>query len=230
MLLKSSISKIEIYSDEWYAHRLSKFTSSGIAALTAEKMGNEAALTYIYKKVGESLTGTRSSIEVDTEATQWGLAYETEGLKKFGEQMGLKFITTQTLIWNIDSLFASTPDALIVRKESTDGLAYDVSTVEIKCPPTFNNYIPLWFCETPEDVKRFDRKYYWQVIDQMDNCDCLNGYFVVYHPEFKAANFKAIEFRKINLMPDFKFLKERKKWAEQKFNEIRDKMLSVPCV
>lgn len=230
MLLKSNISKIEIYSDEWFSHRLSKITSSGINAITGRDIGDTAAMTYIYKKVGELLTGLRSSVDVDTEYTQWGNAYEHEALKKFGEQMGLQFITTQNLIWNADSMFASTPDALIVRKESTDKLYYDVDTVEAKCPPTFHNFIPLWLCDTPEDLKRFDKKYYWQVLDQMDNCDCLRGYFVVYHPDFKSANFKSIEFRKINLIHDFKLLKERKRWAESKFIEIRDKMLLTKAV
>lgn len=221
MLHKSKISKIQIYTDEWFEHRLSKFTSSGISALMSEA----SALTYVYKKVGEALTGVRSAVDIDNEYTQWGLAHENEALMKFGVKKGLDFITTQNLIWSPDSVFASTPDGLIVRKESTDNNFYDVSTIEVKCPPTFNNFIKLWLCETPEDLKKSESKYYWQKLDQMDNCDCLNGFFIIYHPDFKAGNYREIEFRKINLMKDFKHLQERKKWAESKFIEVRDKML-----
>jgi len=43
----------------------------------------------------------------------------------------------------------------------------------------------------------------------------------------RAGGFKVIEFKKINLLQDLKLLKERKNLAVSKFEEIRDKMLTI---
>ena len=59
----------------------------------------------------------------------------------------------------------------------------------------------------------------------MDNCDCLTGYSVAYHPSFKAGNLSVVEFKKVELFEDCKFLKERKRLASEKFEEIRGLML-----
>lgn len=224
MLDKRAITKVHIHSEEWFKERLGKFTASEIHYLMGDKQWSEGALSYIYLKVGEDVSGLPCRDDVDTNTTRHGNLYEPEALKLFAEDKGLKFLVTQCLVSPPDSRFSSTPDGLIIKGETDTH--YNVETVEVKCPYSYDAYIRLFLCNTPEDVKKEEKKYYWQVLDQMDNCGALRGYLVVYQPAFRAGSKKIIEFRKIDLLKEFDFLQGRKKAAEIKFNEIRDKLLS----
>ena len=226
MLLKSNISKIEVHSEEWHSGRLAKFTASEMHNLMGEKFFTTGAKSYIYRKVGEEMTGIPCRDEVDTPATRHGLIHENEAIRKYGQSVGLEFVIVQKLIFSPDGRCGCTPDFLIVHNESEDKLSYNVSTGEVKCPPTFDAYISLFMCDSPEDVLAYSKAYFWQVIDQMDNCDALRGYLVVYHPDFRAGNMKVIEFRKINLVKYFVLLKERKAMAIQKFEEVRNCLIN----
>src|SRR5258707_6629249 len=148
MLLKSHITNIEIHSDAWFAGRLAKFTASEIHHLMGEKPFTQGALSYIYRKVGEELSGLPCRDEVDTNATRHGNLYEPEAIQKFGEREGLQFVVTQKLIHNPETRFSCTPDALIINKENIDELSYNVSTLEVKCPSSYDAYISLCLCET----------------------------------------------------------------------------------
>lgn len=240
MLKKSKISRIKILSDEWYDSRLGKFTSSEIHFLTNDKFLTVGCTSYIYRKVGEVLTGKSVKGEIDTDATRWGAYHEAEAIVKFAKMKGLDYVVCQQLITEDNSMFGSTPDGLIVNRESADKLMYDVSNIEVKCPPTYTSYVGLALCKTPQELKREDRIYYWQVIDQMDNCDSLNAFFVAYHPDFKHGNMNVIEFRKMQeegieygdkvkfpIAKDLKFLQERKKMAVDMFNKIKDEMVAL---
>ena len=79
------------------------------------------------------------------------------------------------------------------------------------------------------------------MLDQLDNCESLAGWFIVYHPDFKAGNMRVIKVEAMQSVEtkfgktfpvynDLKLLKERKKMASEKFDEIRAKLISVPCV
>lgn len=230
MLSKDRISGIKAQTPEWKIARLGKFTSSKIVSLMQKKEDAVGFTNYIYQKVGEELTG----VPVDEEdslseinAIRWGLQYEPEAIRKFGNKMGLKYLVVQQLISVPGTRFGCTPDALIIHGESTDQTAYNASTVEVKCFPTYIRYMELVMCKTPQDVKEANSTVYWQVLDQMENCDCLKGYLVVYHPDFKAGNLGIVEFRKIELIDDFRFLKERKAKAVEKFDKIRNKMIQL---
>lgn len=237
MLQKSKISNVKIYSDEWYQARLAKFTSSEIHFLIGS-----GAMAYIRRKVGEELTGKPSRGEIDTEATRWGNFFEAEAITKFGRSNGLEFLVTQQLICDPDNgRFGGTPDGIIPLRESPDKTEYEVETVEVKCPPTFDNYILLFECETAQDLKAAKKEYYWQVLDQMDNCGCLVAHFVVYHPDFKAGNMKILKIEAMQpiedkgkknfpIYEDLKLLRTKKKWAEEQFDKLRDKLISVPSV
>lgn len=218
MLLKTKISKHQLSLDpalneDYYRAKLGRFTSSEFHYLMAEKGLGSAGLNYIYRKVGEAMSGRQSRDGVSTSATEHGLNYEREGLIKFGQKMGLESLLVQRLILDEDGYCGGTPDGLIVMNESTDGLYYNVQTVEIKAPYSFDGYIRAWKCKTPEDLKREFREWYYQKLHQMYLADCLVGYFVIYMPFFKAGQMNIIEFRKIHLMPEFKLITERTKQA-----------------
>lgn len=236
MLKKSRISQIKIHSDEWHAARLAKFTSSEIHYLTGSGFQR-----YVRLKVGEELTGKSAKGEIDVEATRWGGFYEADAIQKFGQKMGLEFMIVQQLVTETDSRFGSTPDGLIVTRISPDETEYDVETVEVKCPITFDNYLLLFECETPQDLKSAKKEYYWQTLDQMDNCEAIKGHFVAYHPDFKAGNMRHIVFeanqsistgvaKKFPIYDDLRFLREKKKEAVVEFEKLRDKLMTAGVV
>lgn len=225
-LLKSSITNIVIHSDDWFAGRLAKFTSSECHFLMGESSVTDAGKNYIFRKVGEEITGRPCMKEISTDATEHGLQYENEGLIKFGQQMGIEFLVTQKLIRPVDGRESSTPDAIWIQGVNSDDVSYKVATCEIKCPTAFDNYINLWNCNTPNDVKKANKKYYWQVIHQMRVCGALKGYFIVYQPFFRFGGIKVVEFKKIDLVPEFTLMNQRLTQAEQIFIEQRDKMIA----
>jgi hypothetical protein len=192
--------------------------------LMGDKPYTIGAMSYIYQKAGESITNQVADMEdqIEDENTTWGLMYEPEALSKFQSVMGVKYLATQKLISNEKKQFSSTPDAIWIHNECLSGEEYNVSTAEVKCPRKYHKFFPLHACKTPQQLKDFSKHYYWQVLDQMDNCGSAVGYFVCYHPLFPpATNMRIIEFRKIDLWDDFKFLTQRKAMAVSKFNELK---------
>lgn len=236
MLKKSRISTIEILTDKWHKERLGKFTSSEIFNL----MGS-GAMAYVRRKVGEEITGNPSRPDIDTDATKHGNSCELEALYKFKALKEIEIMVSQVLVTEKGSRFGSTPDALICISENPDQTEYEVETVEVKCPLTFDNYLLLFACDTAQDLKAAKKEYYWQVLDQIDNCDCKVGHFVAYHPDFKSGNIKHIRIqnneptlvygiKKYPVHEDLKLLRQKKKWAEEQFNLIRDSLLTAITV
>lgn len=226
MLLKSKVSQIEMLSDEWRTERLTCFTSSKWYLLMGEKGLGDQGMTYIRTRVGEELTGMSSEVEFDNDAVRHGNLYEIEGVKSFAALKGIDFLITQKLIHEKGTRTASTPDFLWVRKESSDKLSYDVSNGEVKCFQ-MAMHIECAECATPAELKKVHKQVYWQVIHQMDECGCLTGYAIFYNPFFKIGGLRVIEFRKIDLVPEFTLLKQRKELALQKFDEIRNKLINI---
>jgi len=225
MLHKSHISNIEIYSEAWQSVRLGRITSSKVHVLMAEKSLSEGAMSYIYQKAGEAITGhttEEDSDVVEDENTAWGVMNEPLALNKFGMKMGLKYLVTQKLIFDPVSRTSSTPDALwIIAPSVLQEDCYNVATVEVKCPRKYHRFFPLFACNTAEDLLKKHRPYFWQVIDQMIVCGAAIGYFVVYNPTFpEHKNMKIIEFKKIDLWDYFKKLEQRKKEALQELDAI----------
>ena len=230
MLHKDHISKIEIYTPEWFRIRLGRFTSSRMNCLMTEEPFGQGAMTYINHKVGEMLTGQSTAEDevIEDENTAWGNQYEPDAINLFGVKMGLEYLAVQKIILNPDSHFSSTPDALWIKGICKNQDEYNVRTVEVKCPRKFHKFISYYMCDTPEKIKKLSKVYYWQVLDQMDNCGSAVGYLAFYHPLFpKETNMRIIEFEKIKLWDDFKLLKERKASAVQKFNEVLIEFLPV---
>lgn len=225
MLKKSHISSIQIYTTDWDEARKGRFTSSKMSNLTGEKLYSDGAMSYLYQKVGESVTGkvATEDEQIEDENTEWGRTYEPMAINTFGKHMGIEFLVTQKLIMNPEGRFSSTPDAIWVHGESVlKSDEYNVSTLEVKCPRKFPRFIPLHQCKTPADLKKYSKHYYWQTIDQMHQCDSATGYFMCFHPLFpEGKNFRIIQFNKVELWDDFKFLTQRKKIYEDKFWELR---------
>lgn len=217
MLKKENISNVKIYSDEWQMSRRGKFTSSKIHCFMSDRGLGTGAFSYIDQKLGEEMTGHTVSDEDDMEDenTAWGNQYEPEAIKRFQIEHKVNFLVTQKMIHAKNTRFSSTPDAIWVHGEALNQLEYNVSTLEVKCPRKFHRFNKLYRCKKPADLLNTESKYYWQVLDQMDNCDSAVGYFAAYHPLYPPnCNFRHIQFKKLDLWNDFKKLKQRKIEAE----------------
>jgi hypothetical protein len=225
MLHKSFISNIQIYSEDWHRIRLGRITSSKASVLMAASSMTDGALSYIYQKAGESITGHTTEEDTDVvedENTAWGILNEPLALQKFGIRMGIKYLITQKVIFDPNGRTSSTPDAIWVIDSSViQENCYNVATVEVKCPRKYHRFFPLFECNSPADLKKENKIYFWQVIDQMSICGAAIGYFVVFNPTFPAhKNLKIIEFKKLDLWDDFKKLDQRKKEAIHKLEGI----------
>lgn len=228
MLRKENITQHKIYSDEWQRCRRGKFTSSRIYVLMGDKGLSDGAITYIDQKLGEIMTGHVFSDEdeIEDENTVWGNMYEPKAIEKFHQVNNIQFLVTQKFIHAADTHFSSTPDAIWVHGEAINQLEYNVSTLEVKCPRKFHRFNKLFRCKTPADLLKVEKRYYWQVIDQMDNCDSAVGYFAVFHPQYpEGYNYRQIQFKKIDLWDEFKKLKQRKQEAVNKLMEYKSHFL-----
>jgi len=236
MLKKTKISGIKIDTPEWRSTRLAKFTASDM-----HRAIGSGFMRYVREKVGEEITGKSAKGDLETDAMRWGLFHEAEALQKFGRKMGLEFLIVQQLIADPSERFGCTPDGLIPIRESPDQTEWEVETVEVKCPPTFSNYLELWECENYLDLKKANPEYSWQCLDQMDNCQSLRHHFVIYHPDFKAGNHKVLSFgindpvevkgkKTFPVYQDLKILREQKTKLEQEFDRLRSKLMSQPAV
>lgn len=240
MLKKAHISPIVAYSEAWYTARLGKFTSSRIHFLMGAKGLGKEGKRYIRQRVGEEMTGKSADREIDTDATRWGHFHEAEGLKRFGRSLGINFLVVQQLITEPGTRFGSTPDGLIMVRESPDKTQYEVETVEQKCPPSYDAYISLFECNTPLDLKKTNDEHYWQVLDQMQACGALRGHYSIYHPDFKVGDHKSITFnyndytmtpkgKIFYIKDDLELLAARKKMALLEFNRIRSILIRMPA-
>lgn len=231
MLKVSHISDIFIYSSEWDIARLGRFTSSRWNTQMGEKPLEKGAMTYIYHKAGEEITGKTTAEDdvIEDENTEWGKEHEPAAIREFGKNKNIDFLVTQKMIFDPEGRFSSTPDAIWIHGKSVlKANEYNVSTLEVKCPRKYHRFIPLYRCKTPEALKAFNKIYYWQVLDQMYNCDSAVGYFACYHPLFpEGKNLSIIEFRKIELWDDFKLMKQRKQIALETFEEIRNDFMGI---
>ncbi len=215
-----------IHSDAWFYGRLSKLTASEWYCFMGEKLKAKGAQSYIFRKVGETLSGIPSRKEISTESTEHGHIYEKENLIQFMKAMNVEFMVQQKLITEPESPFGCTPDALIVISEKSDKTAYQVQTVEAKCPG-YEKYIRLAMCKTAEDVKSVAPEYFWQCLFQISMCDALYGYLSCYQPFFKSGGLKIIQFDRQALAKDFKNLEDRKRLAVEYFNEVHDYFLNL---
>ncbi len=225
MLKVSHISNIQIYTPEWDIARIGRCTSSNASNIMGDKFSTNDCVSYVYQKAGELITMKSTATDdevIEDENTSWGREYEPAAIRKFSEVKGIKYLVTQKMILNPDNYFSSTPDAIWIHGQSVSKPdEYNVSTLEVKCPRKYPRYIPLWRCKTPEALKKFSKKYYWQVLDQMDNCDAQIGYFACFHPLFPPETcISIIEFKKIELWDEFKLLKERKAMYLKHLKEI----------
>lgn len=131
----------------WYANRLGRFTASVLSKLVTKtgkgKEGlSEGAMTYIYEKAAEIMTGRVK--EISTWATEWGNEHEPEAMKRYIDDTGhMVAYGSQTFVEYGDNAGGS-PDF----EDETIGAVGD-----IKCPANTENHIKYLMLKTGEDLK-----------------------------------------------------------------------------
>lgn len=216
MLPIERISHTITHSEDWLKQRLGKITASKFGVIIGEKSDKgiftSGAITHLENLAGEIDTGQPSQDEFFTKDTDWGNAHEPEAIQYFAKQLNLNVVKnsrgdSQHLIV-LNEKAGATPDALLTKHNEENifdetGTKMKVFTLETKCPPKHHRYIKLFKCKTPQDLKKTESIYYWQVIFQMLCCDTIVGYFGAYNPNFSIKG-RLIEFKKIDLIDDFK--------------------------
>jgi hypothetical protein len=171
------------------------------------------AVSYIEGLVGERLTGQPAREEFNTIYTDKGNSTEPEAIEYFcnsNSKIALRDTErggTHKFI-KYDDYCACTPDALIASTAADaifnhSGESIKVAPLEVKCPSVLSQYIKLFKCNTPEDLKRTEKLYYYQIVSQLIFCDSLVGYFAAYN-EFFPIKMKVITFRKMDLIVEIK--------------------------
>lgn len=192
------------HSNEWYAKRLYKFTSSQIWKLVTEpreksKAGqlSETAKTYIIEKITEECGGYIPDINND--AVAWGIEQENQA-KLWYEKLTGNTISDVGFCQYSD-IYGGSPDSKVFSPEYGNG------ALEIKCPFVSTHHLKHCLITDQEYFKDNHREYYWQCVSHMitlgvDWCD-----FVSFDPRidheigFFIIRLKRIE-EEVNLLLD----------------------------
>lgn len=218
MLLINKISHKGVHTDEWMSERMGKITASMFYCLVS-KDGNsipDGGLTYLYNKAGEIITGKRFDAEIFNDNINHGNALEAEAIEWSAKKIGLPIIrntergNTHRLIY-INDYASCTPDALLSNSVSgnifPDDDHIDIVPLEVKSPLQHHRFVRLLKCKTPADLKKEEKKYYWQVLFQMAGCESARGFFGVYSDIFGNCG-NTIEFKQLEVWDDMKLLKK----------------------
>lgn len=141
----------------WYAERLGRFTSS-VASKLITKTGKggkdlpDGAMTYIYEKAAEILTGRIK--EISTWATEWGNDHEPEAMKRYIDETGHLVSYGSHVFVEYGENAGGSPD---FEDETANAVG------DIKCPANSENHIRYLMFQTGEDLKNSEWGYWVQL-------------------------------------------------------------------
>jgi hypothetical protein len=229
-------------SVEWYAERLGKFTSSecvkllksGTRKMTANELVlrpsgekrttidvplGDGAMTYIYTKVAEIITG-----EIDDDARgdaiDWGIAHEPDAIDMYQFVKKLKVIRNGFEKYN--DFFGGSPDGKI--GEENNNLENGI--IEVKCPKTKSNHIKYFMIQTEEQFRLEYEDHYAQIQGNLlatgrGWCD-----FISFDPRPKVELFQIKILRIMRNDPFIEDLKMKIELASDKLTEILESMVN----
>jgi YqaJ-like recombinase protein len=195
---------IEPHTDEWYATRLGKVTSSKSDLIFKGGRGKDeyfgtGALTYINILIAERLTG--ESKEASGRPIDWGLSNEHDARLMYSMVTNQK--VTESKYYNHDGIYSQ------IFGGTNDGEVDDEGIIEIKCPYASENHIAICQMNTVEELKKFDNGYYCQSQGNMFLTGAKWCDFISYDPRVKNTDF---QIKIMRIYPDqawFKELEER---------------------
>lgn len=184
-----AIQEIHPYSDEWYACRLGKITSSEAFKITTEpttkektagEVLSEGAKTYLLECIAEILTGQPEEQGYVSNEMQWGIDNERDAMIEYSYKtlrepiMGIFIVENEYL--------CGTPDGVEINRVN-----------DVKCPKSVN-HIKNLMIKTLEDFKTAHKNYYWQLV-----CNAFIGKkekatFISYDPRMKDEKLRLFYF------------------------------------
>lgn len=187
-------------TDDWHLSRIGRFTSSEIHRLMKDvsremtdqelsdpgktknkttvvdlSLLSDGAMTYVYEKVAEDLTGLPAKAEVDSDATRWGKEWEPEARKMYERVFKVQVQEVGNII--IDKRTSGSPD----------GLIGDDGGVEYKCPYIMSNHVKNLLIPNADDLKKEHPEWYWQIQDLLFITKRKWWDWVSFHPYFEGA-------------------------------------------
>ena len=170
--------------DAWRAERVGKFTSSEIHRLLQpgkrkDEYFGAGAMTYIYEKVGEIITG--EAAEASSKAIEWGYANEYDAILEYENRKKAK----------VEYFGAGNPKYIPyneVAGGSPDGIVNGRILLEVKCPFNSGNHIKFLMMTKQDQLKASNFDYYCQAQMNMLCTNTAIAHFVSYDP-------RAIEHR-----------------------------------
>jgi len=214
MLSLDKISTLVPYSEDWFKHRLGYMTGSRISVLCAPKGIGVGGMTYIRNKVSEAITGVSTERNITNEGILFGIENEPKSLKEWQEANNIPMLITNKHIV-FDDRYSVTPDALAIRDEKliyTSNGELNCETVESKSYITPSVHMAHVQCKTPDDIKALNPELFWQVVSQVYWTNVLKGWAIFFNPNFPLGSpyrRSAVEFRKVNMIADFKIFEQR---------------------
>jgi hypothetical protein len=203
---------IEQYTQEWFAQRLGKITSSTCFNLMVEpKTKLEGSLSdttknYLKQKVVEKLTGVQRDYKSD--ATTHGLMMEAEALDYYANKTG-NIVGEAGYIESITDLYGGTPDGFV----NHNGI------IQVKCPYNYVNHLNYGIIEDINTFKKKYKEYYWQCQSDMlvsgrEFCE-----FVSYCNDM-PEDFKMFIFRIESNLEDMELLLEKITMSAEYMNDL----------
>lgn len=161
-------------TDEWFAARKYRFTSSCVYKLLTEPRSkaakdagelSETAKSYILEKIVQEIGG--SLPEFSSKATEWGT--EQEENAKYWYQFKTSNRIADVQFCEVNEFYGGSPDSAVIDTRLCDPLDMDTinGALEIKCPYNSVNHLQHCLINSPEYFKAKHPEYYWQCISHM---------------------------------------------------------------
>jgi hypothetical protein len=204
-----------------------KIESRHIHLFMRRNIGKEA-IDHIYAKVSETITGTTDERHFGfNEAYDWQISNEPAAIEIYNKSISIgKIVSGVTVNNKYNKLFCTIPTGLhlkIVNQKDPD--EYVAEPIVCKCPYDQNQYVRFRLLKSAAEVREHFPKYYWRVLDQMDNTNSVTAQLVIYHPLFPdREQYHVIEFEKALVWRDLHFLQSRKLQAADIFKNTLRKM------
>lgn len=175
-------------TEEWYALRKFKFTSSSIYKLLVDPRSKEAkekgelsetAKTYIMEKIAEEIGGFLP--DASGPAINWGNENEDIAAQEYAKATG----NTLEAVGFVQhsEFYGGSPDRTVLDKSAS---AFHVGGLEIKCPYNSTNHLWHRLISTEEYFKENHKEYYWQCVSHMIVLDVQWCDFVSFDPRVSS--------------------------------------------
>lgn len=164
-------------TEEELADRPKKGTGSRTTQVMDMSVMGKTAMTYIYQKVAETLTG-RPKPQTYAYPTVYGKEMEPEAVEYFEAITGQKCDEVGFQTWSDHA--GGSPDRLIGDKQG----------LEIKCPYDSTNQVYYLMLNKWSELKYYYPEYYWQCVNNMLFTARDQWYFATYDPRMQLEKHK----------------------------------------